>query len=102
MKMMNNLLNSMDTNELLPCHSAFGGFAIYKCDPFLKCSYNGKMDFSYFDPAWIQASRDAFPHLELYGTSHDVDCEHRTFHFEAIQKYGARIFISPGKLFTNV
>lgn len=110
MKMMNNLLNSMDPNELLPCHSAFGGFAVYKCEPFLKCTYNGHMNLHLFKEEWIQASRDAFPYLQLYGTKQEeldnpqanIDCEHRSFHFEAIQKYGARIFISPGKLFVNV
>ena len=108
-KMMNNLLNSMEPDEILPCHSAFCGFAVYKCDPFIKCTYDGHMNLTYMRQDWIEASRDAFPYLYLYGTTQqelenphaNIDCEHRTFHLEATEKYGAKIMICAGKLFTD-
>jgi hypothetical protein len=108
-KMMNSMLDSMGSDELLPCHSAFCGFAIYKCDPFIKCTYDGHMNLTYMREEWIKSSREAFPYLYLYGTTQEelenshtnVDCEHRTFHLEAVEKHGAVIAICAGKLFTE-
>lgn len=106
-KMMNALLNSMEPDEILPCHSAFCGFAVYKCNPFIYCTYDGHMNLTYMAPEYIQASREAFPYLNLYGTTQqelenphaNIDCEHRHFHLEAITKYRAKIMICAGKLF---
>jgi glycosyltransferase involved in cell wall biosynthesis len=41
------LLKDLNPEELLECQSAFGGFAIYKTDPFLKCAYDWRMPKQY-------------------------------------------------------
>ena len=76
--------------DLIPVHSAFNGFAIYKTSMFLNCSYSSMIFI------------DLFPkHLIRCKILNDFknDCEHRKFHLEAIKKNGARIMVSPLSIF---
>ncbi len=101
---ISNKLNSLQKDKLLKCCSAFNGFAIYKTHLFKDCLYDGKIRL------------DLIPELYLKETIHqnesnivfneqnwlyiiDEDCEHRSFHFEAIKKHNANICISPQILF---
>ena len=85
-------------NDLIPVYSAFNGFALYKSEIFLKCSYSADIDVQLFPRDSIMnqchiVQQNIIPHF--YG-----DCEHRKFHLEAIKNCGARIRISLLSLFS--
>jgi hypothetical protein len=96
-------LRGLKSEELLECQSAFNGFGIYKTDPFLKCTYNWRMPKQYMSAADLQenfkilGSRESLSPLDKQ--TDEPDCEHRSFHMEAIANYGARIRISPECVF---
>ena len=101
---INNLLNYLEKDELLPCFSAFNGFAIYKTDIFKDCIYDGKIRLDLIPKEYLMEtmkknSSDITFNEESWLSSKNEDCEHRSFHFDAINKKNARIFISPDKLF---
>jgi GR25 family glycosyltransferase involved in LPS biosynthesis len=82
-------LNNTSKSDLIECYSAFNGFAIYRREKFVGCSYKWNISES---NKYIPAPPD---------TQKQEDCEHRSFHMEAIQKHGARIRISPESIFDN-
>jgi len=91
-------------DQLLVCHSAFNGFAIYRKNIFIHCHYSCdiKDSIDLVDPFLLDKNmKFANINENLYLTSQDdsVDCEHRSFHLQAIRDYGARIRISPYMLF---
>ena len=98
------------TNRLIPCISAFNGFAFYKTAKFAHCKYYGDIQTSIrlskkISPQWISQ------HKHITNSSHIIfkdyghvkgnaeDCEHRSFHMQAISKHGAKIRISPEIIF---
>uniref|UniRef100_A0A6C0DQG1 Glycosyltransferase 2-like domain-containing protein n=1 Tax=viral metagenome TaxID=1070528 RepID=A0A6C0DQG1_9ZZZZ len=86
-------------NDLIPVYSAFNGFALYKSDIFLKCSYSSNIDLNLFPPDAITNHVNAVQQKIIpYFQS---DCEHRKFHLEAIKNYGARIRVSLLSLFSK-
>lgn len=101
---ISNKLNSLNANELLPCFSAFNGFSIYKTQVFKECSYDGNIRLDLIPINYLHEtieqnnSNIVFNDYNWLNTKKE-DCEHRSFHFEAIKKYNARIFISPEILF---
>lgn len=76
--------------DLIPVHSAFNGFAIYKTSMFLNCSYSSMIFIDLFPKHLIRC--------KILNDFKD-DCEHRKFHLEAIKKNGARIMVSPLSIF---
>jgi hypothetical protein len=97
MEYVTGLLNNTKSGELLTCASAFNGFAIYRTNKFLNCKYDGKLRL------------DLLPFCKIFKDNNTInsnfiiqpdDCEHRSFHLEAILKNNARIKISPKILFT--
>ena len=88
--------NNMNDDELFECYSAFNGFAIYRKNKFINCSYSAKInDVLEYIPKNILNKN-----IELFNINPDYkadDCEHRKFHLEAIYKNNAKIKIS--KLF---
>ena len=96
-------LNELAPGQLLECQSAFGGFAIYKTDPFLKCAYDWRMPKQYMLTEDIKKNHKALGYCDsrspLDQKTDEPDCEHRAFHMEAIAKYGARVRISPECVF---
>jgi hypothetical protein len=96
-------LCSLPSGELLECQSAFNGFGIYKSDPFLKCAYNWRIPKQYMSMHDLEENHkivgfrpSASP---LNQQTDEPDCEHRSFHMEAIANHGARIRISPECVF---
>jgi hypothetical protein len=84
-------------DDLLEVWSSFNGFAIYKTDKFINCRYS-------HIPCIDLIPRDLLiKQINLVGTFPMMiqmgDCEHRKFHFEAIQKNGARIRVMKKYLF---
>ena len=81
---------SRDSQDLIPVYSAFNGFAIYKTNMFLNCSYSSLIHIQLFP-------KQLLPRKLLNRFKND--CEHRKFHLEAIKKNGARIMVSPLSIF---
>jgi hypothetical protein len=93
-----NLLKNTPPGKLLQCASAFNGFAIYRTEKFLNCSYSGKLNLKLFPKTIVENN------INLFGSNFNYnyieDCEHRSFHVEAIIKNNARIRISPEIMIT--
>ena len=101
---VNKLLESLDKNDLLACFSAFNGFCIYKTNIFIDCVYDGNIRLDlipdeYLDETIKINKSDITFNKESWLSAENEDCEHRSFHFDAINKKKARIFISPEILF---
>ena len=98
-KYINDIIAKTPPNELIPCISAFNGFAIYRTPKFINCTYDGtiRLDLipSHFMEANVKCCGPYFPKLP----KERGDCEHRSFHYEAIQKNDARIRIAPEIMF---
>ena len=90
------LINRCNKNSLIPCYSAFNGFAIYRTDKFLNCYYDGKFSFKYIPKKLLIENINI---CKKFDFTKKQDCEHRSFHFQAIRKNKARIRISPLCLF---
>ena len=92
-----NIIQHMDKRKLIPCYSAFNGFAIYKTQKFINCHYDGKFNLN-FIPKKLLLENIRFAGKMIL-TDTNEDCEHRSFHFQAIRKNHAKIRISPLCLF---
>lgn len=91
------LISNLKDDELLKCCSAFNGFGIYRKNKFQNCSYEGVFNINLFSKYIVNENIYAVgSNLDL---SNIEDCEHRSFHVQAINKNEARIFISPDILF---
>tara|TARA_B100001094_G_scaffold332134_1_gene402931 strand:+ start:3935 stop:4729 length:795 start_codon:yes stop_codon:yes gene_type:complete len=97
-----NTLKEMPDDRLLKCISAFGGFGIYKVSKFKGCKYTGLYDL---DPFFrlklnLEDNRKILKSIsDTPGEYKPVDCEHKYFHMEAIEKHKARIRICKEILF---
>jgi hypothetical protein len=76
--------------DFIPVYSSYNGFAIYKSEKFLNCSYSSNIDITLFPKQLLP------PQIINKFTN---DCEHRKFHLEAIKKNKARIVVSPLSIF---
>ena len=104
-KYMDKLLSRVKPGHLVPCISAFNGFAIYRTDKFLNTYYDGRVRHDLLPPKLMNA------HKRITNTTHlqfikyptvdgrYEDCEHRAFHIMATQNSGAKIRISPEIIF---
>lgn len=83
---------------LLPCISAFNGFAIYRKNKFVNIKYEWNIHKTLV--IYSREKIDAMSHAVFQQpiSRHD-DCEHRYFHIRASQLNKARICISPSCLF---
>lgn len=98
-RLLSNKLNVLKNDELLPVISAFGGFAIYRTNKFLNCKYSGQYNPTLFSKKQI-LTHSLILDSAIMNNKPD-DCEHRSFHIDAIVKNSARIRISPMKLFPD-
>ena len=93
-------LNSLPPNTLIACQSAFNGFAIYKKEMFINCTYNNRID----DNVRMVGGQAAIDRQELaqrkiFINTDGYDCEHRHFHFQSILQNKSRIRISSAIVF---
>jgi hypothetical protein len=102
-----NKLKSINENELLECYSAFNGFAIYRIEKFINCVYNNNI-FNSLGKIPINLIQNNIDKLnDISGKNNSIyisfleDCEHRSFHLDAMFNYGARNRISPLYLFDD-
>jgi hypothetical protein len=97
-KRITRQLSSLTKYDLYRCYSAFNGFGIYRLDKFIDCEYRWIIDLKQYPRKRLEAN------FKLVGSRAMIkdpnqDCEHRSFHFQAIQKHDAKIMISPHILF---
>lgn len=85
-------------DALLPCISAFNGFAIYRCSHFLNIRYEWDLEktLDIIPRTYVETMTKQLKERPMF---HHEECEHRCFHIHASQHNGARICISPMKLF---
>jgi len=102
-KYVEQRLDELGEDELLECHSAFNGFAIYRTALFVDGSYDGSLRMDLIPDDLLQETFRANgapiqflfrPWLDI----RDEDCEHRSFHMAAVAR-GCRIRIAPDILF---
>jgi len=95
------LKNHKETGkELIPIYSAFNGFAIYKTEKFINCSYSDNIDLNLFPHNSIQNQENIVRSNIIDKVTED--CEHRHFHLEAIAKNKAKIRICTNYIFDKV
>jgi len=102
---VSSLLNALPPENLLPCISAFNGFAIYRTSYFLNTYYDGSIRRDLIPSSNMNAHKIAAQSSLVYKKYITVDgryedCEHRAFHIQASNNSGAIIRISPQILFT--
>ena len=97
-KMITQKLSNMNKYDLYRCYSAFNGFGIYRLDKFINCEYKWIIDLKQFPRKLLELNFE-LTHTQPLIRVPNLDCEHRSFHFQAIKKNNANIMISPHKLF---
>ena len=104
-KYIDHLLSRLKPSQLLPCISAFNGFAIYRTDKFLDTYYDGRVRYDLLPTNLLNAHKKITntKHLQFikYPTVNGryEDCEHRAFHLMASKRHRAKIMISPEIIF---
>ena len=94
------IIKKTPRHKLIRCLSAFNGFSIYRTNKFKDCWYDGSFRLDYIPKKLINENINIAGKIIMRGYSYDSqDCEHRFFHFSAVQKHNARIMISPLCLF---
>lgn len=93
-----NIIKDTPKGTLIPCLSAFNGFAIYRTNKFLKYFYDPRPRLDLIPRHLIQKNIKLCGPIFLKGKAAVVDCEHRSFHLMAIND-GARIRIAPEIIF---
>ena len=92
------LIKVCPQNGLIKCLSAFNGFAIYRANKFVNCFYDGKFNIGYIPKSLINENIRYAGKFNLLRQNKE-DCEHRSFHINAVLKNKAKIRISPHCLF---
>ena len=98
-----NRLNSLENDELFTCYSAFNGFAIYRTRKFSNVNYDGMTQFHFPKQDVLRellSMRKQFklPRLQI-NEGCLCNCEHVSFHVNAIRKNNARIRICKDVIF---
>ena len=102
---MDKLLSNLKPDQLLPCISAFNGFAIYRTSKFIDTYYDGRVRRDLLPAKLIEAHKKITNTANLQFIKYPTvdgryeDCEHRAFHIMATQQHGAKIRISPEIIF---
>lgn len=94
------IIKETPPNKLIPCLSAFNGFAIYKTNKFINCYYDPKPRFDLIPHHLLKINEALAGPIWIKGKAALIDCEHRSFHLLAINKNNAKIRISPLILFS--
>ena len=91
-----------ESNNLVPCVSAFNGFAIYRTFKFVNCCYDGRLRLDLLPRPYLEFTLKITKCKFKFGKDECTpweDCEHRSFHIMAKNKNQARIMIAPEILF---
>ena len=93
------IIENTPPKTLIPCLSAFNGFAIYRTEKFINYFYDPTPRLDLFPRHLIENNIRLCGPIFLKGKAGLVDCEHRSFHLMAIND-GARIRIAPEVIFS--
>jgi len=97
-KFIENIIRKTPKRTLIPCLSAFNGFAIYRTNKFINYYYDPTPRLDLIPKHLIEKNIELCGPIYLKGKAALVDCEHRSFHLMAINN-GARIRIAPEIIF---
>lgn len=92
------IIKQTPPGSLIPCLSAFNGFAIYRTNKFINYYYDPRPRLDLIPTHLIQKNIQLCGPIFLKGKAAKVDCEHRSFHLMAVNN-GARIRIAPEVIF---
>lgn len=92
------IIRQTPKRTLIPCLSAFNGFAIYRTNKFINYFYDPKPRLDLIPKHLIEKNIQLCGEMYLKGKAAIVDCEHRSFHLMAVND-GARIRIAPEVVF---
>lgn len=92
------IIKETPNRTLIPCLSAFNGFAIYRTNLFINYFYDPKPRLDLIPKHLIEKNIQLCGPMYLKDKAAIVDCEHRSFHLMAV-KNGARIRIAPEVIF---
>ena len=107
-------LKALKTGDLLEVYSAFNGFSIYKAHKFKGARYDARPGWEFPQERYQEAKGPITSMMKKSARNQkgmewrptasihkDQNCEHRSFHMEAIRKHKARIRVSPQALFST-
>jgi glycosyltransferase involved in cell wall biosynthesis len=97
-KFIEEIIKNTPKGTLIPCLSAFNGFAIYRTNKFINYYYDPKPRLDLIPKHLIEKNIQLCGPMYLKGKASFVDCEHRSFHLMAVNN-GARIRIAPEVIF---
>jgi hypothetical protein len=92
------IIENTPPKTLIPCLSAFNGFAIYRTEKFINYFYDPTPRLDLFPKHLIENNIRLCGPMYLKDKGAIVDCEHRSFHLMAVNN-GARIRIAPEVIF---
>lgn len=93
-----DIIKKTPLGTLIPCLSAFNGFAIYRTNKFISYYYDPKPRLDLLPKHLRDNLGKLCGELYMKNKATIVDCEHRSFHLMAING-GARIRIAPEVIF---
>lgn len=97
-KFIENIIRETPAKTLIPCLSAFNGFAIYRTNKFIEYYYDPKPRLDLIPKHLIEKNIQLCGPMYLKGKAAVTDCEHRSFHLMAVNN-GARIRIATEVIF---
>lgn len=101
-KYIETVIAKTPPKTLIPCLSAFNGFAIYQTNKFINCYYDPSPRLDLLPPHLLKKTEEVAGQIWLKGKASLIDCEHRSFHLMAINKNNARNYIAPEIIFNTI
>lgn len=101
---MSNYLKKklQEGNGLIQCNSAFNGFGIYKYEKYGSMSYSvihHDIFHSLKDKTQVEREGGCKYYVNDMSNGYYIDCEHRSFHYQATMIHGAKLCIASKPLF---
>ena len=97
-KFIEKHIQNTPPKTLIPCLSAFNGFAIYRTNKFINGFYDPRPRIDLLPNHLLKENEKICGPVYLHGKAGLIDCEHRSFHLMAVNN-GARIRIAPEVIF---
>jgi hypothetical protein len=94
-----NIIKQTPPKTLIPCLSAFNGFGIYKTNKYINCFYDPTLRLDLIPRHLLAENEKVAGPIYTKGKAGLIDCEHRSFHFMAINQNGSRLRIAPEIIF---
>ena len=92
----------LQSNGMIYCNSAFNGFAIYKYDKYGSNNYSVIHENRFhrlIDKQQVEREGKCQYYIHNISLGYQIDCEHRSFHYNATINNGAKLFMATQPLF---